>query len=248
MRFLRLVLCLFLTIPVTSLCARPQSNANSPSKADTSKAVSASSESEPSESKDSNPPVDAAKVTGSTFESAYFHFTYEFPKDWKALDDNARIASNKEIALEEKREAEAVSQLPKKASVKTSAKGPKDVAVGPEDYSLLAATPVGLESLADPVLPRINIWAHRRVPPLDKAMDQAQLLLSGKRSTSLVRPHEVAIDGHYFVVVEIVNPARNYQARYVTELGDYLVGFDFLTQSEKELAEFSNTIKTVKFK
>ena len=249
MRFLHWVLCLILIFPLT-VYARQQSGPRSPSKADISKAESTFPESAQAEkSEESNLAVDEAKVTGSTFESAYFHFTYELPKDWKALDDNARMTSNKELSVEEKHEAEALAQVPKKASVKKSAKpAASNVPIGPERYSLMAATPVGLESLADPVLPRINIWANRRVTPLDTPMDQAQLLLSGRRSTSLVRPHEVVIGGHNFAVVEIVNPSGYYQARYITELGDYLVGFDFLTQTEKELAEFSNTIKTVKFK
>jgi hypothetical protein len=30
-------------------------------------------------------------------------------------------------------------------------------------------------------------------------------------------------------------------------MGDFLVGFDFLTQSEKDMAEYANSIKSIRF-
>jgi hypothetical protein len=85
------------------------------------------------------------------------------------------------------------------------------------------------------------------MPPLDKPMDHAQLLVSGKHNEVLVRPQELNINGRQFVRVQLVNAAGKYQARYITEVGDFLIGFDFLTDSEKEMAEYSNSIKSVKF-
>ena len=194
--------------------------------------------------------VDAAGVTGSTFESQYFNFTYELPKGWKALDDSARVASNREVLQEDAERAKAL--VPKKSSAKSNA--PKPAPAGsqtplvPERYSLMAAAPNGLDSLASPVLPRINIWAHRRIPPMDKAMDHAQLLMAGKHSTPLVRPQEVNFDGHSFARAEIIASNGEYQSRYITVIGDYLVGFDFWSKSEREMVEISDTMKTVKFK
>ena len=39
--------------------------------------------------------VDAGKTTGNVFESTFFHFRYEFPNGWVALDDKVRMAENK---------------------------------------------------------------------------------------------------------------------------------------------------------
>ena len=74
--------------------------AQQPSKpTDESKPPSANSSAE--EKNPEGPAVDAAKVTGSTFDSQYFKFTCELPKDWKALDDAARVAANRSLAEEE---------------------------------------------------------------------------------------------------------------------------------------------------
>ena len=196
--------------------------------------------------------VDAAGVTGSTFESQYFNFTYELPKGWKALDDSARVASNREVLQEDAERAKALVPTPKKSSAKSNAPKPQPASsqtpLIPERYSLMAAAPNGLDSLASPVLPRINIWAHRRIPPMDKAIDHAQLLMAGKHSTPLVRPQEVNFDGHSFARAEIITSSGEYQSRYITVIGEYLVGFDFWSKSEREMVEISDTMKTVKFK
>jgi hypothetical protein len=218
-----------------------------PAKTAPAKAESASTP-DATAAKPASGPVDAVKMTGSTFESPYFKFTYELPAGWKTLDDAARTAANQQAAQEDQERMKMA--IPKKASAKTPAKSaaaPQHPVLATERYSLLAASPNGLDSLASPVLPRINIWAHRRIPPMDKAVDHAQLLVSGKHNEILVRPQELNIEGHPFVRVELVNAAGNYQARYITVMGDFLVGFDFLTQSEKDMAEYANTIKSIRF-
>lgn len=200
--------------------------------------------------KPSGPAVDEVKVTDSTIESPYFKFTYDLPTGWKTLDDATRKAANDLAMREDMERARATFATPKKAAAKTPTNPrpqPQANPVVPERYSLMAASPDGLDSLASPVLPRINIWAHRRLPPLDKPLDHAQLLMSGKHNEILVRPQELIVAGRQFARIELINAAGNYQARYVTVVGDYLIGFDFLTKSERELAEFSNSIKSVKF-
>jgi hypothetical protein len=213
--------------------------------------VSAASPDQAAKPAEAGPAVDAAKVTGSTFESQYFKFTYELPKNWKALNDAVRIASNHQALQEDTERPGTPIPVPKKASsrppVGKGASVGTPPSVSPERYNLMAASPNGLDSLASPALPRINIWAHRRFPPLDKAMDHAQLLIEGKHATVLVQPMEVTYYEHTFARVEVIDPAGNYQARYITIVGDYLLGFDFLAESERELAEISNTIKTVRF-
>jgi hypothetical protein len=200
--------------------------------------------------KPSGPAVDEVKVADSTIESPYFKFTYDLPTGWKRLDDATRKAANDLAMREDMERARATFATPKKAAAKTPTNlrpQPQANPVVPERYSLMAASPDGLDSLASPVLPRINIWAHRRLPPLDKPLDHVQLLMSGKHNEILVRPQELIVAGRQFARIELINAAGNYQARYVTVVGDYLIGFDFLTKSERELAEFSNSIKSVKF-
>ncbi|MGC2193282.1 MAG: hypothetical protein WA628_01315 [Terriglobales bacterium] len=195
--------------------------------------------------------VDAAKVTGSTFESQYFKFTYELPKSWKALDDASRVAAN-QLLLQEDREREkeraaAVQKGGTKVAEKKDSSQAKPAGNAYESYSLMVAGPNGVESLQSPVLPRINVWANRRVPPLDRAADHVQFLMANKRSRALVRSQEVAFDGHTFVRGEVITPNGNYQAQYVTVIGDYLVGFDFRAESEREMVEMAETMKTIKF-
>jgi hypothetical protein len=247
MQFSRFALVFLAVSAVLNLSAQEKPAApKEPAKAEASAEQSA---------KPSGPAVDEVKIAGSSFESPYFKFTYELPAGWKTLDDAARKSANQQ-AMQEDLDRAKMAVAPKKASAKTSAKAsttpsatpdPQRKPVVPERYSLLAASPNGLASLASPVLPRINIWAHRRMPPLDKALDHAQLLVSGKHNEILVRPQELNINGHPFVRVELANAAGKYQARYITTIGDFLIGFDFLTDSEKEMAEYSNSIKSIKF-
>lgn len=205
-------------------------------------------------SADEGPRVDAAKVTGATFESDYFKFTYELPKGWKALDDAARIASNQALTAEDRdRAAQMTTPLPKKASSKppTVKKGlgpGSSRAHLPARYSLMAASSYPINSLDSPVLPRINIWAHERVGTLDTPKDHAQFLAGNKRGKVLFPPQEVSIDGHDFVRVDVITPTGEYVSEYVSVLKEYLVGFDFRAQSEREMTEMSETMKTLKFR
>jgi hypothetical protein len=138
----------------------------------------------------------------------------------------------------------------KKVATATTAKNPAFVPradASTERYSLMTASSQGIDSLESPVLPRINIWAHRRVPPLDSLGDHAQYLSATKRALILQKPKEVSISGHTFMRVDIQAPGGQYHSQFVTIVGDYLVGFDFLTASEKELSDLTVTMDKVKF-
>jgi hypothetical protein len=204
---------------------------------------------------ESNSAVDDAKVKGSTFDSAYFNFTYELPKGWKALEDTARISANRSAQREqeEDRAAEMKTPLPKKASTRPAMpkKGPgpsSSRAPLPLSYSLMVASSSPVESLASPVLPRINIWANQRVSALDNPTDHAQFLASGKRTQVLMPVHEVTLNGNKFVRVDVITPTGEYVSEFVSVIREYLVGFDFRAQSERELAEMTETMKTLKFR
>ena len=246
MQFSRLTLIFLALSSAVNVCAQEKAAP----KSEPAKAESAAPDQ--SAAKPSGPAVDDVKMTDSTFESPYFKFTYDLPTGWKTLDDATRKAANELAMREDIERARATVVSPRKAAAKSPATAstnprPQGNPIVSERFSLMAASPTGLDSLASPVLPRINIWAHRRLPPLDKPIDHAQLLMSGKHNEILVRPQELIVAGRQFARIELINAAGYYQARYVTAIGDYLIGFDFLTKSEREMAEFSNSIKSVKF-
>jgi hypothetical protein len=246
MRFSWLVV-LFVTVALLSLEAQQQPAP----KSEPAKTEPAPTQEQAAKPADSGPAVDAAKVTGKTFESNYFKFTYELPKDWKALDDAERVADNRRLSEEDKEPSTVRLPAPKKGSTKVPVKKNPPLVLPPisvpEHYSLMVASPNGVPSLASPVLPRINVWAHKRVPPLDAATDHAQLLLSGKRTKVLVPPQEVTLGGHSFACVNVITPDGTYQSEFVAVMGDYLVGFDFRAESQKEMEEMANTMNTIKF-
>jgi hypothetical protein len=244
MQFSRLALIFLALSSAVNVCAQEKAAPKSgPAKTE-------GAASDQSVAKPSGPAVDDVKITDSTFESPYFKFTYDLPTGWKTLDEATRKAANQLAMREDLERARTTGALPRKAAAKATANPrpqPQSNPVVPERFSLMAASPNGLDSLASPALPRINIWAHRRLLPLDKPLDNAQLLMSGKHNEILVRPQELIVAGRQFARIELINAAGNYQARYVTAVGDYLIGFDFLTKSERDLAEFSNSIKSAKF-
>jgi hypothetical protein len=197
------------------------------------------------------PAVDGANVTGSTFRSEFFKFTYELPKDWQALDDAIRVSENQKLRQEEE---DRIAHLPvpkrKPGATPTAAKraaSDHHEDASTERYNLLAASAKPIESLKDFVLPRLNIWAHRRLGMLDNISDHAQYLAATKRATVLEKPKQVTIGGHTFMRVDILASNEEYHSQFVTVMGDYLVGFDFLTLSGKELATLTATMDSIKF-
>ena len=252
MRFSRLAVILFLAVASLMEAQEPESK-TTPSKPE----PSAPQNQAPAQAAEPGTAVDAAKVTGFTFESQYFKLTYDLPTGWKALDDGARVAANRQLAEQEKEPPASTAPIPPmpKKTTNKSAPAKRNPAVAhaptapqPDHYSLLVASPNGVDSLASPVLPRINVWAHKRVPPLDSAADQAQFLLAGRRTQVLASPQDVQLDGHPFVRVDVIGPDGIYHSRFVTVIGDYLVGFDFRAESAREMIEMENTTKSVKFK
>ncbi len=215
------------------------------------KTVSAPSPDQAAKPAEAGPAVDAAKVTGSTFQSQYFKFTYELPKGWKALDDAVRVSANQMLAQADQDggagRPEVSAKTRTKAPVKKNPALASGISAAPESYSLMVASSNGVDSLASPVLPRINVWARRRVPPLDSAADHAQFLLTHKRTQVLASPRDVTLDGHSFVRVDVITPTGEYESQFLAVMGDYLVGFDFRAESQREMTEMTDTMKTIKF-
>lgn len=230
--------------------SQPAQNATSPS--DTQPAQSAKPAA-------SGPAVDEAKVTGGVFQSPYFKFTYQLPKDWKALDDAVRMAANKQ-AQEEETSAHPMPVRKRPANTKpasastekpASASTEKPMAAPPSNplanYSLLVASPAGVTSLSNVVLPRVNIWAKRRIPPLDHVEDPAMFMIAMRYAKVVVKPQHLTFDGHDFVRADIQTPTGDYRTQFVTIVGDYLIGFEFHASSQAEGTAGIDSMKTVKF-
>src|SRR5262249_23521617 len=101
MRLSRFVLVLLTVSSVLNLGAQEKPSApKEPAKAEAASDNSA---------KHAGPAVDDAKVSGSTFESPYFKFTYELPGGWKTLDDASRKASNEQAMREDMEHAKTVA-------------------------------------------------------------------------------------------------------------------------------------------
>jgi hypothetical protein len=235
--------CRFLTLLLTAALSlstyAQQQPASPPSKAQDQAAAQPATK---------GPGVDAVKVTGTTFESEYFKFTYELPKEWKTLDDTARMNANREAAQPDQPSAPQSRVVTKKTGNKTTKVLRTVHPVTLENYSLMVASSEPVTSISSPILPRINIWANRRVPPFDSPSDHAQFLAGTKRTEVIERPHEVTLDGHSFVRVDVRGPDGVYVSQFVTVMGDYLVGFDFRADSQREMAGIVDTAKTIKFK
>lgn len=243
MRSLQSLFCILLLAFIAS-AQSAQSPSESQQKAETP------TETQSAKPANNGPAVDEAKVTGGVFQSAYFKFTYQLPKDWKALDDSARVAANKRLRDEEI-DSRPMPVRKRPANAKPASAPASQPVVPPrnpmENYSLLVASPAGVTSLDSPVLPRVNIWAKRRISPLDQIEDPAQFMTSMRYSKTIVKPQHLSFDGHDFVRADIETPTGEYRTQFVTIIGDYLIGFEFHASSQQEGAALPDSMKTVKF-
>jgi hypothetical protein len=240
MRSLQSLICVLLLASIASAqAAQSSSSVQNGAKASDTK-------SKPS---DHGPAADEAKVTGGVFQSAYFKFTYQLPKDWKALDDAVRVSANKQF--QEQEASRPVPTRKRSTTTQPASASPREPVVPPsnpiENYSLLIASPSGVESLDSVALPRVNIWAKRRIPPLDHIEDPAQFMISMRYAKIITKPQHVTFDGHDFVRADIETPSGEYRTQFVTLVGDYLIGFEFHAGSQAEQALGVDSIKTVKF-
>jgi hypothetical protein len=205
------------------------------------------------------PAIDAAAVKNGEFESEGFKFHYQLPKGWKALDDAKRVASNLELRNQY---AHPVYNPNMPASKKPTTKkteatsttnpaaaaGPKRpiAAAVPNNFSLMVAGPKGVESVDSAVLPRINIWANRRIPGINSPKDRAFVLES---LGQVVLPTTlVSLAGREFARVEVLHAGGGpYHALLVTAAGDYLIGFEVRAGSDAELQTLLETMRSVRF-
>jgi hypothetical protein len=190
----------------------------------------------------SQPEPDAGKVIGNTFESAFFKFHYSFPQSWSAVSDDLRMSDNRkhhERAVEEHRARQAASPTA------------TDIPAQPIwEFDLLTATPGPLAPGANPGLPRIYVLARERFGPLREAGDHAKLFRMA--SEEIHKSKHVVISGQTFVRSDFRFAAsrfrvETFESLFETAHGKYLVEFDFLARSEKEMKELAKTMESLRY-
>jgi len=181
-------------------------------------------------------PIDAGKTSGNVFESSYFHFRYEFPKAWFALDDNARVAGNN------KRYRDALSEP---ARPNDANQNPITEALVPYDLLLAATTP--LASGEETPMPRVRIQAIQRGTLVREPGDPAKLYIKMARPKILKATEEVVVSGHEFVRTDFQLQAASFLSQFVTASGSYIIEFDLRAATEKDLADLVTTMQSLKF-
>jgi hypothetical protein len=204
------------------------------------------------------PGLDAARVVDGEFESSGFKFHYRLPPGWEALDDAKRVAANQQLRDQY---AHPVRNPNMPSSKKASAQKKADPSTNnapntapkravapavPNNFSLMVASPNGVDSADSAVLPRINIWANHRIPSIDTAKQRAQVLET--LGQVVVPTAVVKVAGREFARVEVLHAGGGpYHSLWVTAAGDYLIGFDVRATSDAEMQALLETMRSVRF-
>ncbi len=201
--------------------------------------------------------LDAARVVDGEFESTGFKFHYQLPPGWKALDDAKRVAANQQLRDQY---AHPVHNPNMPSSKKASAQRKADPTTAgapstaptrvapaiPNNFSLMVASPNGVDSVDSAVLPRINIWANHRIPSIDTAKQRALVLET--LGQVVVPTAVVKVAGRDFARVEVLHAGGGpYHSLWVTAAGDYLIGFDVRATSDAEMQALLETLRSVRF-
>lgn len=182
---------------------------------------------------------DSGKVTGNTFESTYFNFRYSFPQGWSAVNDDVRMVENRK-----RHEAEAEKErqkFPPDTGTQTT------IVLVCWNYDLLTATPAPLSAGKQAGLPHIFIWARQRFSMLNDACDNTNVISSFPGTKVLRKAENVTFSGHEFVRTDFVHNHGNYEALFVTVIGEYQLGFEFRGRSESEINKLAASMKNLQF-
>jgi hypothetical protein len=126
------------------------------------------------------PSIDAGQTTANVFESAYFHFRYELPKGWFALDDKARRADNRKRY--ETQMQEALKNKTPNTTTQTT-----EVEVFPP-YNLLIAARTTVTSSETGQLPRVEIHAIKRFTMMMEACGSGKVDLPDNAAQGVAGP------------------------------------------------------------
>lgn len=185
------------------------------------------------------PSIDAGQTTANVFESAYFHFRYELPKGWFALDDRVRLADNKKRY--ETQLQEALRNKQPNTSTQTT-----EVEVFPP-YNLLIASRTVVTSSDTGQLPRVEIHAIRRMAMMMEAGDSAKLISQIMRPKVLRGPEDITLSGHKFVRADFQFKPDSFLSKFTSVSGDYLIEFDLRAENEKDLGDLANSVQAIQF-
>jgi hypothetical protein len=185
------------------------------------------------------PSIDAGQTTANVFESTYFHFRYELPKGWFALDDRVRLADNKKRY--EAQLQEALKNKRPNTSTQTT-----EVEVSPP-YNLLIASRTAVTSSETAQLPRVEIHAIKRFSMMMEAADPAKLISQIMRPKVLRGPEETILSGHKFVRVDFQFRPDSFLSKFTSVSGDYLIEFDLRAENQKDLGDLANTVQAIQF-
>lgn len=187
---------------------------------------------------ESKPAIDAGETTGNSFQSSFFHFRYQLPNGWSALPDDVRIGENR------KRYETQLAKAIKKEGPGTET---SKTEVFPP-YNLLVAAPTSLTSSETNQLPRLEIYALKRITMMMEAGDPAKMVSYVPQVKVLRGPEDLLISGHKFVRTDFRFQTGRVLSKFVTISGDYLIEFDFRADNEKDLMDLASTMQTVAFK
>lgn len=181
--------------------------------------------------------VDAGKTTANAFESPFFHFRYEFPKGWSALDDKVRMVENKtryEADLKEAREQNG----PDSASTRTEVVDP---------YFLLVAGYGAVTTSTTTQKPRVVIMATKRRTMMSGPQDPARTIIQMIHPKVLEGPEDIVLSGRQFSRTDLEFHPGSLLSKFATVVGEYIIEFDLRADNEKDLAVLVNTMQTVRF-
>jgi hypothetical protein len=185
----------------------------------------------------SPPPIDAGQTTANIFESTYFHFRYELPKGWFALDDRVRLADNKKRYQTQLQEA-LKNQGPNTPTQTTEVFPP---------YDLLIAGRTVVTSSETGQLPRVHVQAIRRVAMMMDAADPAKLVSQIMHPKILRGPEDMTLSGHKFVRTDFQFKTGSFLSKITSVSGDYLIEFDLRAENERDLGDLANTVQAIQF-
>ena len=116
----------------------------------------------------------------------------------------------------------------------------------PNNFSLMVASPDGVDSVDSTVLPRINIWANHRIQGIDTPKERALVLET--LGQVVVPTAVVKVAGREFARVEVLHAGSGpYHSLWVTAAGDYLIGFDVRATGDVEMQALLETLRSVRF-
>lgn len=195
------------------------------------------------------PSIEAWNNSAKSLETFFSHLRYSLPRGFSALPEDIRIDENRKRY--ETQRAQSLKQEGRNTEAHNAVDG-QEVTVSRKTeiltpYVLLTAAPTAPTTIETNQLPRVDIYAHKRVAMLMEASDPARLLMYLPQVSVLRGPEDVMLSGHKFVRTDFHFHSGDYLSKFSTVDGDYLLEFDFRSTNEKDLRDMVNSMQSVVF-